>query len=82
MLHSFCGNCEVQFSEKFEAQWAMQLVPLEPASRGRHLKLTVAEQQKGMEAMARTTQRTAAQIQKVSAQLEASERAPQVVNNP
>jgi uncharacterized coiled-coil protein SlyX len=46
------------------------------------LKSTVAEQRKGMEAMAAQLKEQAEQIQKVSAQLEASERAPQVVNNP
>ena len=46
------------------------------------LKSTVAEQRKGMEAMATQLKEQAAQIQKVSAQLEASKPAPQVVNNP
>ena len=46
------------------------------------LKSTVAEQRKGMEAMAAQLKEQAAQIQKVSAQLEASKPAPQVVNNP
>jgi uncharacterized coiled-coil protein SlyX len=46
------------------------------------LKSTVAEQRKGMEVMAAQLKEQAEQIQKVSAQLEASERAPQVVNNP
>jgi hypothetical protein len=46
------------------------------------LKSTVAEQRKGMEAMAAQLQEQAEQIQKVSAQLEAGERVPQVVNNP
>ena len=46
------------------------------------LKSTVAEQRKGMEAMAVQLKQQAAQIQKVSAQLEASKPAPQVVNNP
>jgi uncharacterized coiled-coil protein SlyX len=42
----------------------------------------VAEQRKGMEAMAAQLKEQAAQIQKVSNQLEASKPAPQVVNNP
>ena len=42
---------------------------------------TVAQQQKGMDATAAVKEQ-AAQIQKVSAQLEASKPAPQVVNNP
>jgi len=46
------------------------------------LKSTVAEQRKGMEAMAAQLNEQAAQIQKVSNQLEASKPAPQVVNNP
>ena len=46
------------------------------------LKSTVAEQRKGMEAMAAQLKEQAEKIQKVSAQLEASEPAPQVVNNP
>jgi hypothetical protein len=46
------------------------------------LKSTVAEQRKGMEAMAAQLKEQAAQIQKVSAQLEASRPAPQVVDNP
>jgi uncharacterized coiled-coil protein SlyX len=46
------------------------------------LKSTVAEQRKGMEAMAVQLKEQAAQLQKVSAQLEASKPAPQVVNNP
>ena len=46
------------------------------------LKSTVAEQRKGMETMDAQLKEQAAQIQKVSAQLEASKPAPQVVNNP
>jgi hypothetical protein len=46
------------------------------------LRSTVAEQRKGMEAMAAQLKEQAAQIQKVSAQLEAKKPAPQVVNNP
>ena len=45
------------------------------------LKSTVAQQQKGMEVLTAQLKEQAAQIQKVSAQLEASEPAPQVVNN-
>jgi hypothetical protein len=43
---------------------------------------TVAQQQKEISALAATVKEQAAQIQKVSAQLEASKPAPQVVNNP
>jgi uncharacterized coiled-coil protein SlyX len=46
------------------------------------LKSTVAQQQKGMEVLTAQLKEQAAQIQKVSAQLEASKPAPQVVNNP
>jgi Tfp pilus assembly protein FimV len=46
------------------------------------LKSTVAEQRKGMEAMAAQLKEQAAQIQKVSAHVEANKPAPQVVNNP
>ena len=42
----------------------------------------IAQQQKGMEVLTATLKEQASQIQKVSAQLEASKPAPQVVNNP
>ena len=45
------------------------------------LKSTVAQQQKGMEVLTTQLREQAAQIQKVSAHLEASKPAPQVVNN-
>jgi trimeric autotransporter adhesin len=45
------------------------------------LKSTIAEQRKGMEAMAAQLKEQAAQIQNVSAQLEASKPAPQVAGN-
>jgi uncharacterized coiled-coil protein SlyX len=43
---------------------------------------TIAELKSGMTALAATVKEQAAQIQKVSAQLEVSKPAPQVVNNP
>jgi hypothetical protein len=43
---------------------------------------TIARQQKQIDALVATVKGQAAQIQKVSAQLEASKPAPQVVNNP
>jgi uncharacterized coiled-coil protein SlyX len=43
---------------------------------------TIASQQKQIEALSAIMNEQAAQIQKVSAQLEASKPAPQVVNNP
>jgi len=46
------------------------------------LKSTVAQQQQEIQALAATVKEQAAQIQKVSAQLEASKPAPQVVKNP
>ena len=46
------------------------------------LKSTVAQQQKGMEVLTARLNEQAAQIQKVSSQLEARKPAPQVVNNP
>ncbi len=45
------------------------------------LKSTVAEQRKGMEAMAAQLKEQSAQIQKVSAQLELNKRAPETVSN-
>jgi hypothetical protein len=45
-------------------------------------RATVAQQQKEIAALAATVKEQAAQIQKVSAQIEASKPAPQVVNNP
>jgi hypothetical protein len=41
----------------------------------------IAELRRGMEVLAATVKEQAAQIQKVSAQLQASKPAPQVVNN-
>ena len=43
------------------------------------LKSTLAQQQKGMEALAATLKEQARQIQKVSTQLELSKSAPQMV---
>ena len=45
-------------------------------------RATVAQQQKEIQALAATVKEQAEQMQKVSAQLEASKPAPQVVNNP
>ncbi|MGC2319307.1 MAG: hypothetical protein WA615_22900, partial [Bradyrhizobium sp.] len=45
------------------------------------LKSTVAQQQKGMEVLTAQLKEQAAQIQRVSAQLEASKPAPQIVAN-
>jgi septal ring factor EnvC (AmiA/AmiB activator) len=43
---------------------------------------TIARQQKQIEALVATVKEQATQIQKVSAQLETTKPAPQVVNNP
>ena len=43
---------------------------------------TIAQQQRGMDAVTPRLDEQAAQIQKVSGQLEASKPAPQVVKNP
>jgi uncharacterized coiled-coil protein SlyX len=43
---------------------------------------TIAQQQRGMDAVTARLNDQAAQIQKVSAQLEASKPTPQVVSNP
>jgi uncharacterized coiled-coil DUF342 family protein len=48
----------------------------------RELKSTVAQLKSGMEALTATVREQATQIQKVSAQLQASKPATQVVNNP
>jgi len=45
------------------------------------LKSTVAQQQKGMKLLAASLKEQASQIQKVSAQIQASRPAPQVVDN-
>jgi Chaperone of endosialidase len=46
-----------------------------------NLEVTVAQQQKGMEVLTAQLKEQAAQIQKVSAQLEVNKAAPQVVTN-
>jgi hypothetical protein len=52
------------------------------AQQREDFEAAIAQQQKEIEALAATVQEQATQIQKVSAQLEASKPAPQVVNNP
>ena len=70
------------YSVRYEAVNAMLLNEfLKEHREVAELKSTVAEQQKGMEGMAAQLKEQAAQIQKVSAQLEASRPAPQVVKN-
>ena len=58
-----------------------QRVPQRAPRESQELKSTVAQQQKDIEALTAQLKEQAAQIQKVSAQLEASKPAPQVVNN-
>jgi len=55
---------------------------LKQQKRIAELEATVERQQRGMEVLTAQLKEQAAQIQKVSAQLEANKPAPQVVNNP
>jgi septal ring factor EnvC (AmiA/AmiB activator) len=52
------------------------------AQQRRDFEANTAQQQKEIKALTETVKEQAAQIQKVSAQLEPSKPAPQVVNNP
>ncbi len=71
------------YSVRYEAVNAMLLNEfLKEHKKVQNLEATVAQQQKGMEVLTAQLNKQAAQIQKVSAQLEASKPAPQVVNNP
>ena len=58
-----------------------QRVPQRAQESRRHLEATVAQQQKGMEVLTAQLKEQAAQIQKVSAQLEMSKPATKVVVN-
>jgi septal ring factor EnvC (AmiA/AmiB activator) len=49
--------------------------------QGKNFEAAIAQQQKEITALTATVKEQAAQIQKVSAQLEASKPAPQLVNN-
>ena len=71
-----------EFLKEHKAFLEEQRKGLEQASSIAGLNATVAEQQKGIQVLATQLKEQAAQIQKVSAQLEASRPAPQVVNNP
>ena len=71
-----------EFLKEHKAFLEEQRKGLEQAASIAALNATVAEQQKGIHALATQLKEQAAQIQKVSAQLEASKPAPQVVNNP
>jgi hypothetical protein len=71
------------YSVRYEAVNAMLLNEfLKEHRKVQELEATVAQQQKGMEILTASLKEQAAQIQKVSAQLEARKPAPQVVNNP
>jgi uncharacterized coiled-coil protein SlyX len=52
------------------------------AQQQKDFQATASRQQKEIEALVATVKEQATEIQKVSAQLEASKPAPQVVNNP
>jgi hypothetical protein len=68
---------------RYEAVNAMLLNEFLKAHRKvQELEATVAQQQKGMQVLTAQLKEQAAQIQKVSAQIEMSKPAPQVVNNP
>jgi hypothetical protein len=68
---------------RYEAVNAMLLNEfLKEHRKNEEQEKTIAELKSGMTALAATVKEQASQIQKVSAQLEASKPAPQVVNNP
>jgi hypothetical protein len=71
------------FTVRYEAVNAMLLNEfLKEHRKVEEQEKTITELKSGMTALAATVKDQAAQIQKVSAQLEASKRAPQMVNNP
>jgi len=75
-------NGEV-YTVRYEAVNAMLLNEfLKEHRKNEEQEKTIAELKSGVTALAATVKEQAAQIQKVSAQLEASKPAPQVVNNP
>ena len=70
------------YTVRYEAVNAMLLNEfLKEHRKVQELEATVAQQQKGMEVLAAQLKEQAAQIQKVSAQLEVSKPAPQIVVN-
>ena len=71
-----------EFLKEHKKVEAQQATITEQQASITELKSTVAQQQKGMEVLTAQFKEQAAQIQKVSAQLELSKPAPQVVNNP
>jgi hypothetical protein len=71
------------YTVRYEAVNAMLLNEfLKEHRKNEKQEKTIAELKSGMTALAATVKEQASQIQKVSAQLEASKPAPQVVNNP
>ena len=71
------------YSVRYEQVNAMLLNEfLKEHKRVQSLEATVAQQQRKMDAVIASVNEQTAQIQKVSAQVEASKPAPQVVNNP
>jgi len=70
-----------EFLKEHKAFLEEQRKGLEQAASIAALNATVAEQQKGIQVLATQLKEQASQIQKVSAQLEASKPAPQIVNN-
>jgi hypothetical protein len=71
------------YSVRYEAVNAMLLNEfLKEHRKNEEQEKTIAELKSGMTVLAATVKEQAAQIQKVSAQLESSKPAPQVVNNP
>jgi trimeric autotransporter adhesin len=71
------------YSVRYEAVNAMLLNEfLKEHRKNEEQQATIAQLKSGMEALTVTVKEQAAQIQKVSAQVEAGKAAPQVVNNP
>jgi methyl-accepting chemotaxis protein len=71
------------FTVRYEAVNAMLLNEfLKEHQKVQEQQATITELKSGMTALAATVKEQALQIQKVSAQVEASKPGPQVVNNP
>jgi len=71
-----------EFLKEHKKVEAQQATITEQKASIAELKSMVAQQQKGMEVLTARFKEQAAQIQKLSAQLEASKPAPQMVKNP
>ena len=80
VLHDKDGNAESLRYEQIDAMLLNEF--LKEHRKNEAQEKTVAELKSGMTALIATVKEQAAQIQKVSAQLEASKPAPQVVKNP